>query len=871
MNNAKFLAYSESQNTGQMPAGQRFTVTWRVRNSGTTTWDSGYHFVHIHANTGSTLMTAEAQYPLHQVASQATVPPNAEVVLTLTMTAPSAANRSYFTDWQLRDGQGNLFGEILWLRLKTVRATNSASFVSYSESHDTNQMPVGQIFTATWRIRNSGNSTWGEGYQLGFNPATNHTRMAAHSSFTLGQVADKTTVAPGTDVNIRLTLTAPETADRRYRTEWQMRDPQGKAFGDTLWLWVVTKGTPATPPTGNNGCQFITNHTIPDGTPIEAGKSFVKQWVVRNTGNTHWGAGYHLVFVSGDTGMSASFSHAVPAAAPGAEVVLSVNMAAPPPRPKAYASSWRMHDDRDIPFGDPLWVKFFSTANLEGFNIQPYSQNDGRWKHHQLGFGPRTFGEFGCLITCFSMMLSGFGEEITPLALNNRVLQLPQGQGFNGSDVFFAAPAFIIDHLKYWGNFKPFPDTGATWATHDPNLLQKIDLALQMGQAVIAQVDTDPSNPYQLATEQHWVLLLARQGDDYLVLDPFVGQALSLMGRYGSGSGEQALKKAIKSALFYRSTRAALREEEPEEPPASDGRSDMDATAPDALVYTGPAWPFGHCLIGIHDRANRHPQKADHEIARGHFESVKVMSGVTVEEVQAYQAKFVLCRLFESWNGRHVPVDDFVRAVVPDMERLVRAGVDYYEFHNEPNLTHEGLQAAGVKGSWRNGAEFAQYFIAGRKKLRQHFPGIKVGFPGLSPGDSVAYQFGHDSGFRLNDMEFLEGAEAAVRAADFVCVHAYYVSMAEVRGAAIELVKTYRRRFPDKLLFVSEFSNPDPNRNVSAAEKGQQAKEFYRLCQQIPGVGGAYYFIISGSGWDHQALRRDSDGRSTGILETMFT
>jgi hypothetical protein len=402
-------------------------------------------------------------------------------------------------------------------------------------------------------------------------------------------------------------------------------------------------------------------------------------------------------------------------------------------------------------------------------------------------------------------------------------------------------------------------------------LLQRIDLALQMGQAVIAQVDIDPSNPYQLATEQHWLLLLARQGNDYLVLDPFSGQALSLMGRYGSGSTEAALKSAIKSALFYRSTRATPRAVEPEDAPDGDGRSDMNATAPDALIYTGPVWAFDHCLIGIHDRANRHPQPGDHEIARGRFESVKVMSGVTVAEVQAYRAKFVLCRLFESWNGRHIPVDDFVQAVAPDIERLVNAVIEYFEFHNEPNLTHEGLQAAGVAGSWRNGAEFAQYFIAGRKKLRQRFPGIKVGFPGLSPGPSVAYQFGDDAGFRLNDMDFLEGAEAAIRAADFVCVHAYYVSMAEVRGQAIDLVKSYRRRFPNKLLFVSEFSNPDPNRNIPAAEKGQQAREFYRLCQQIPGVGAAYYFIISGTGWDHQALRRDSDGRPTGILDTMFT
>jgi hypothetical protein len=105
------------------------------------------------------------------------------------------------------------------------------------------------------------------------------------------------------------------------------------------------------------------------------------------------------------------------------------------------------------------------------------------------------------------------------------------------------------------------------------------------------------------------------------------------MGRYGSGSGEQALKNAIKSALFYRSTKTAVQKEALKQPTDENGRSDMDATATGELVYTGPTWPFGHSLIGIHDRANRHPQQADYDIAKGRFESVKVMSGVTAEEV----------------------------------------------------------------------------------------------------------------------------------------------------------------------------------------------------------------------------------------------
>ena len=112
---------------------------------------------------------------------------------------------------------------------------------------------------------------------------------------------------------------------------------------------------------------------------------------------------------------------------------------------------------------------------------------------------------------------------------------------------------------------------------------------------------------------------------------------------------------------------------------------------------------------------------------------------------------------------------------------------------------------------------------------------------------------------------------SAIQAADFIGVHAYYLSMEELRNQAIDIVKSYRRRWPDKLLFVTELSNPDPGGNVAAVEKGRQARAFYELCNQIPGVGAAYYFVVSGTGWERQALRREADGQPTGILEGIFT
>lgn len=753
--------------------------------------------------------------------------------------------------------------------------SSNAQFVSFSCTHDLDNLPAGTEFTCTWRFKNVGTTTWKTGFKaVHIHEETGSTLMASQASFDLPTIASRSTVAPNQDVKVVIKMTAPNLPDRRYFTDWQLQDPQGNLFGDVFWLRLVTVKPPVDT-SGNfrsSGLTFVEDHSIPDNTPIRSGETFRKQWAVKNTGQRKWGDGYRIVFVGGDKGMSGTYSFPVPEANTNEEVLISIDMVAPQARAEPYVSSWRVYDDRNIPFGDTLWVKIYATSDEE-FNINPYSQNDGKWKHHKLGFGPRTFGEFGCLLTCFTMMLSGFQEYMTPLELNNRLLKMPAGRGFDGSDVYFAAPQNMFSHVRYLGNYMPRANTGAKFAQVDPNLIGRIDRALDNGQGVIFQVDTDPNSPYNFGVEQHWVFALARQGNDYLVLDPFVGEPISLLGRYGQQSKPQnpteALKDAIKSAIFYSSGQSAMDLGVEPEAVVDGASSSMSGEKPKSdLAYTGPAWKFNKCLIGLHDRANRHPLPADHAIARGKFESIKVQSGVTVEEMKGYQADFYMCRLFESWNGRHLPVDQFIRAVVPDMQRLVDAGVEYFELHNEPNLTHEGLKAHGVEGSWRNGAEFAQYFIEARNLLKRRYPNIKVGFPGLSPGGDTAYQFGHDSGFRMGHKAFLEQAQGAVQQADFVCVHTYYGSFDELRTSTIDEIKYYRRMFPDKLIFVSEFSNP--RADVSYEDKGKQAKEFYRLCNEIPGVGAAYYFIVSGSGWDNQAIRRDADGGSTGMIEHMF-
>jgi hypothetical protein len=65
-------------------------------------------------------MASKSRFPLAEVSVKATVARSQETEITLTMSAPSLANRRYLTDWQLHDPPGRPFGDIIWLRLVTA-------------------------------------------------------------------------------------------------------------------------------------------------------------------------------------------------------------------------------------------------------------------------------------------------------------------------------------------------------------------------------------------------------------------------------------------------------------------------------------------------------------------------------------------------------------------------------------------------------------------------------------------------------------------------------------------------------------------------------------------------------------------------------
>jgi hypothetical protein len=100
--------------------------------------------------------------------------------------------------------------------------------------------------------------------------------------------------------------------------------------------------------------QFVADVTIPDGTIVDLGQSFIKTWRVRNSGTCDWDAGFELAFVSGEQ-MDGPASVSLPGVAAGDEVDISVDLAAP----TAYGThkgTWRLRADDGAPFGTNLTV-----------------------------------------------------------------------------------------------------------------------------------------------------------------------------------------------------------------------------------------------------------------------------------------------------------------------------------------------------------------------------------------------------------------------------------------------------------------------------------------------------------------------------------
>lgn len=174
------------------------------------------------------------------------------------------------------------------------------------------------------------------------------------------------------------------------------------------------------------------------------------------------------------------------------------------------------------------------------FTPKNLSQRDPLWAHEKLGFDESvTIGTDGCTLVCLTMLVNGYGFNETPLSMNRKLKEIGSGIGFLGPLIVWpgltrAFPGIVFERVIV--------------CRDAPAPLDEINASLAAGQALVVEIDESPSPGLQ----NHWVVLVARQGNDYLMLDPWpipADHAPALLGaRYGFG---RPLSQTLTAVAWY--------------------------------------------------------------------------------------------------------------------------------------------------------------------------------------------------------------------------------------------------------------------------------------------------------------------------------
>lgn len=113
-------------------------------------------------------------------------------------------------------------------------APDSASFVTDVTVPDGTAANPGAVFLKTWRVKNTGSTTWSAAYTLNW---VDGDKMGVNAAIPLPKE-----VRPGEEVDISVQLTAPATPGT-YQTYFRLRNEAGQYFrldgGGDLWVKIV--------------------------------------------------------------------------------------------------------------------------------------------------------------------------------------------------------------------------------------------------------------------------------------------------------------------------------------------------------------------------------------------------------------------------------------------------------------------------------------------------------------------------------------------------------------------------------------------------------------------------------------------------------
>ncbi|MBI3160413.1 MAG: peptidoglycan DD-metalloendopeptidase family protein [Chloroflexi bacterium] len=287
-----------------------------------------------------------------------------------------------------------------------------------------------------------------------------------------------------------------------------------------------------------------------------------------------------------------------------------------------------------------------------------------------------------------------------------------------------------------------------------------------------------------------------------------------------------------------------------------DEKSLTEAAVKKGAPVAQPAWQ-GDCLVGVNLREDGTMQEADFEaLQTARVEAVKIQENTSSSVInrlrQLKPDMFIMARVALDIGSSAITASEWVSRMRLHVSRLYKEGVQYFEIQQSPNL-----HAYGWNTSWHSGGGFARWWLDVIGMLRDSFPEVKFGFPGVSPGGQV-------EGQRLDAATFLEQADEAIHNADWLGANCFWSTEAEMdsvdHGAFWQAV---RLRYPDKLIIITEFGNVNVMTNLYV--KGNQYVTFYEGLRRGTGIAAAFSQILSSpKGYDNMQWRHE-DGQLTRI------
>ncbi len=137
-----------------IPPGQPFTKSWRIRNTGTCTWDSTYYLGYVQGNTPAAQMGGQ---PTN---IKGTVAPGATYDISVNLVAPVQPG-VYQGFWQMNNGKGVPFGQRIYVGITVPpQATvtpvpTSTPTTGISFTVNTTNITSGQCVTFSWSVTNA--------------------------------------------------------------------------------------------------------------------------------------------------------------------------------------------------------------------------------------------------------------------------------------------------------------------------------------------------------------------------------------------------------------------------------------------------------------------------------------------------------------------------------------------------------------------------------------------------------------------------------------------------------------------------------------------------------------------------------------------